>query len=490
MFPQASDQPTTAVAPAAAIQIESTVGARQQYRRLAYMTAATDTLSVLAAFAVASLVRFGPHLPPLDLVLVGALAPFAWVGIFALYRTYEVHRLAPAEQFRRIAVAIGIGVALVAISSFWSKDSFSRLWIALAWAFALVFVVSSRRAWQGWVERRREEGQFAFRTLIAGANWEGVKLARALASGNHGFVPLGFVSASSEGLAPAGPAPLELPVLGELSSLRGTVTEARADCVFVAASALSNEQMRTVLQQMRQEGVEVRVSANLPETLSTRVTARPVDGVMTLSLRPVQLTGTQALVKRTLDLALACLGLLVLSPLFAAIAIAIKVSSPGPVLFRQTRVGRHGTRFTMLKFRTMVDGAHGLRDHLIMLNEASGPLFKIRKDPRTTRLGRWLRTWSLDELPQLVNVLKGDMSLVGPRPSLPEEVRLYRDWQFDRLEVRPGITGLWQVNGRSEVAFDEYVRLDLFYIENWSVAYDLFILAKTLPAIVSRTGAF
>jgi lipopolysaccharide/colanic/teichoic acid biosynthesis glycosyltransferase len=160
------------------------------------------------------------------------------------------------------------------------------------------------------------------------------------------------------------------------------------------------------------------------------------------------------------------------------------------VLYKQVRVGRNGKLFTIYKFRTMVDGAERMQRELEARNEADGPLFKMRNDPRVTRFGRWLRRFSLDEVPQLLNVVRGQMSLVGPRPALPNEVANYEDWHRDRLEVPPGLTGLWQVRGRSELSFDDYVRLDLFYIENWSITYDLFILAKTIPSVLTRKGAF
>jgi lipopolysaccharide/colanic/teichoic acid biosynthesis glycosyltransferase len=168
----------------------------------------------------------------------------------------------------------------------------------------------------------------------------------------------------------------------------------------------------------------------------------------------------------------------------------VKATSRGPVLFRQQRVGRDGQLFTIYKFRTMVHDAESRLALLADQNEAQGPLFKIRKDPRITRMGRWLRRASLDELPQLLNVLTGEMSLVGPRPPLPTEVAVYHDWHRDRLAVQPGITGLWQVGGRSELSFDDAVRLDLFYIENWSLTLDLFILGKTVPAVLSSRGAY
>ena len=194
--------------------------------------------------------------------------------------------------------------------------------------------------------------------------------------------------------------------------------------------------------------------------------------------------------KRLFDLAVSLTALALLVPLLAVIALLVKLGSPGPVLYRQQRVSRGGRLFELLKFRTMVVGAEYMVADLKARNEADGPLFKIRDDPRVTRVGRFLRRYSLDELPQLWNVLKGEMSLVGPRPPLPREVDAYEDWQLDRLEVRPGITGLWQVSGRSELPFDEYVRLDLFYIENWSLAYDLFIIAKTIPMLLAARGAF
>jgi lipopolysaccharide/colanic/teichoic acid biosynthesis glycosyltransferase len=187
---------------------------------------------------------------------------------------------------------------------------------------------------------------------------------------------------------------------------------------------------------------------------------------------------------------MAGVSLVVLSPLLVGIALAIKLTSRGPVLFRQRRVGLRGRPFTMLKFRTMRPGADRDVDRLRAEHGVKDLMFKLPDDPRVTRVGRWLRRSSLDELPQLLNVIKGDMSMVGPRPALPEEAARYQDWQFDRLEVPPGITGLWQVSGRADLSFDESVRLDLFYIENWSLAYDFYIVVKTVPVMLSGRGAY
>jgi exopolysaccharide biosynthesis polyprenyl glycosylphosphotransferase len=316
-------------------------------------------------------------------------------------------------------------------------------------------------------------------------NDEAIRLSDVTGSGPFGFRPIGFVATGPHSSETDG-----LPVLGLVADLPRVLSDTGADCVFVASSAVTVDEMRNISKLVRRAGAELRVTAQLPEVLSSRLAIQAVGGVMSLSLKPVRLTGPQATAKRTFDLLLGAIGLLLSLPLFAAIALATRLLSPGPIFYRQERVGRYGTPFTLLKFRTMVVGADALLPSLKQQNEAVGPLFKIRRDPRVTRIGGWLRRWSLDELPQLINVLRGDMSLVGPRPPLPHEVTQYQDWHFDRLEVRPGITGLWQVNGRSDLSFDEGARLDIFYIENWSLAYDLFILAKTIPAVLSSRGAY
>jgi exopolysaccharide biosynthesis polyprenyl glycosylphosphotransferase len=206
------------------------------------------------------------------------------------------------------------------------------------------------------------------------------------------------------------------------------------------------------------------------------------------SLRRHRFSRRQRLLKRTVDLGVTSVALVIATPVMLAIALAIKLTSPGPVLFKQRRVGAHEREFTILKFRTMVVGAHAQREALD--NEADGLLFKMRRDPRVTRVGRFLRKTSLDELPQLFNVLGGAMSLVGPRPALPEETARYAESQRGRLRVKPGVTGLWQVNGRHDLAFEDYVRYDLFYVENWSLTMDLYILAKTIPALLTARGSY
>jgi exopolysaccharide biosynthesis polyprenyl glycosylphosphotransferase len=337
----------------------------------------------------------------------------------------------------------------------------------------------------GFPPRPPRRGRLTLRTLVVGANLEAEHLAATLQTRELGFQPVGFVTGGHDELRLD-----DQRVLGPVGRLPELIRETGADCVFVASSAVTPADVAQVMKARRHERVEVRFTANLPAVLSSRLAPQTVGDVMALSVNVPQLTRVQAAAKRACDVAVAALGLLTLAPLLAAVAVAVKATSRGPVLFRQERVGLRGRPFTLVKFRTMVDGAELLLGGLLDRNEADGPLFKLRRDPRVTRVGAVLRRWSIDELPQLWNVLSGEMSLVGPRPPLPGEVERYEEWQRDRLEVRPGITGLWQVSGRSELSFDDYVRLDLFYVENWSVAYDLYILSKTLPLLVTARGAW
>jgi len=282
----------------------------------------------------------------------------------------------------------------------------------------------------------------------------------------------------------------DVPVLGAARDIVRIATEQNADTIMIASSAFDHEVLGRIIAELRGVDVDVHISSGLFEVLSSRVLVSEIAGVPLITIKGITLSRTNLLVKRTFDLVVAGLIVLVGSPIWLAIAAAIKLSSPGPVFYGQERVGRDGERFRMLKFRSMHCDAEARLAELVASNEASGPLFKIKDDPRVTSVGRWLRKFSLDEFPQLINVLRGEMSLVGPRPPLPHEVERYtvKDWR--RLEVVPGMTGLWQVSGRSKLTFDEMVSLDLFYIENWSVTLDLTLLVRTIPAVVFARGAY
>jgi exopolysaccharide biosynthesis polyprenyl glycosylphosphotransferase len=269
------------------------------------------------------------------------------------------------------------------------------------------------------------------------------------------------------------------------------VRTAGATAVAVAGSrAVAGGDLRALSWALQGTGVDLVVAPAMTDVAGPRISVRLVEGLPLLHVEEPELAGVRRAVKGALDRIGACLLGLLCAPLLLAIALAIKVTSSGPVFFRQERVGLGGRTFSMLKFRSMRQGAEEECAGLVHLNVHDGPLFKIRNDPRVTAVGRWLRRHSLDELPQLWNVVRGSMSLVGPRPPLPAEVERYGAEAMRRLLVKPGMTGLWQINGRSELPWEETVRLDLFYVENWSVGLDLMVLAKTLPAVLRCRGAY
>jgi exopolysaccharide biosynthesis polyprenyl glycosylphosphotransferase len=458
--------------------------ARAAYRRLYRWVAVSDVVAIELALLCAYWIRFGIGVPTEDFALLLAAAPLIVLAVFGAAHLYQALRFAPAEEFRRIVLAVSAAIVVLMLDSFWLKANLSRAWIGTSWALALVAALFARRLWHARFGRLRARGVLSFPTVLVGENDEARRLLTIMGTPSFGFRPIGVVATGDVGIR------LNVPVLGRVSELREVLVSSGAECVFVAASAVDGEDLKAIAKAVRLSGVEVRITATLPEVLASRLTVQPLGGLAALSFQPVRLSGGQVIAKFTFDILVAGCLALVLSPLLAAIAIGVKLSSPGPVLFRQRRIGLRGRPFTMMKFRTMRIGADRDVASLRTEHQVQDVMFKMRDDPRVTRVGRWLRRFSLDELPQLFNVIRGDMSLVGPRPALPEEVARYEDWHLDRLEVPPGITGLWQISGRADLSFDECVQLDLFYIENWSLAYELFILAKTIPVLLSQRGAY
>lgn len=453
------------------------------YRSIALRIAVTDAVCLVAALLVAWVVRFGFIALPIDYLAVVYTGPFIWVGIFHSFGLYAPQHLAPAEEFRRTALATAIGLMTVMLVSFWLESSFSRGWVGLTLIFALLLESAARRAWRRHQSRLKTNGVLAFRTVIVGSSDEAENLATALSMQGSGFVPVGYVSAGGAQLVDG------LPTLGHTHRLREVIREFGVECIFVCPSDVSDGDMLLVAQASRHEGVEVRVSANLPEILSSRLAVQPFGGAMAISIKPVRLTRSQTSLKRATDLVVGSLALLLFLPIMGAVALAIRSTSSGSIFFRQPRVTKDGRVFTMYKFRTMV--AHADR----MLEEGSvdvnAPFFKLRDDPRLTSVGRFIRRVSLDELPQLINVLRGEMSLVGPRPLPVDQVNSNPILlESTRHDVRAGITGWWQINGRSDISPEEALRMDLFYIENWSLTFDLFILCKTFLAAVGTRGAY
>ncbi len=282
-----------------------------------------------------------------------------------------------------------------------------------------------------------------------------------------------------------------VPIVGSLTSVPEAVAKLGVDTVAVTASrGLTSGVLKRLGWDLEGAGVDLIVAPALTDVAGPRVHIRPVSGLQLLYVEQPEFTGPTWAMKEAFDRALAALALLVLSPLLVLIAASIRLTSTGPVIFRQVRVGRNGEVFTVYKFRTMVVGAETHLEALWEISEGNGVLFKLKDDPRVTRVGRFLRRLSLDELPQLWNVLVGSMSVVGPRPALPNEAERYGRSTARRLLVKPGITGLWQVSGRSDLSWEDSVRLDLYYVENWSFAGDVQILWKTLSAVVRGQGAY
>jgi exopolysaccharide biosynthesis polyprenyl glycosylphosphotransferase len=457
--------------------------ARLAFRRLSIALALADAASIVAALLALQYVASVWTSIDGALVLTLAVASLEWIAVFHAFGLYRVEHLSAWEEFRGIFSATTVGVGVIMVSSFWWEASISRPLLAWTWLFAISFELLTRRLFRWRIRQLKRDGTLTLRTLLVGTNEEAARLARVLQPSVRGFAPIGCVSTSEATDLDGG-----LPRIGRLDELADIIRRERAECVFVASSAVSPKDVIDISRACRQAEVEMRVSANLPDILTSRLSIQPIDDVMALYLKPVRLTRTQAALKRSFDLLVSVPALIVLLPLMAVVAMAIRSTSSGPVIFRQRRMTKNGRVFTMLKFRTMVaDADHAAHPKVADLTE---PFFKMRDDPRLTGIGYVLRKLSLDELPQLWNVVRGDMSLVGPRPLIIEQIEADPELLEPRHEVKAGMTGWWQINGRSDVELGDAVRLDLFYIDNWSLSLDLYILLKTVGVILRGKGAF
>jgi exopolysaccharide biosynthesis polyprenyl glycosylphosphotransferase len=456
-------------------------GPLRRYHHIAMGLAVSDAVCVVVALVSAYLLRYSGRPMPAGEIVVIVLTPIIWVGVFQAFDLYAIQHLAPPEEFRRIIGASSVGIVLLALTSYWSHSSLSRTWVGLTWALAVALELLTRRCWRARMWRLRLDGRLALRTLVVGTSPEAKRLVEILRAPGSGFLPLGYARALDAG-HPVGSAN-SLPVFGGLDELDRLVHEQDVDCLFVASTGISLEEMSRVSQTARRAGTEVRVLANLPQTLTSRLSLLKVGPAVALALKPVRLSGRQAAMKRALDLVVASIALLITAPLWVVIAVAIRLDSRGPVFFSQERVTKDGRVFRMHKFRSMRTGADAALD-------TTRPFFKLQADPRLTRVGAFLRRFSLDELPQFWNVITGDMSIVGPRPLPADQVAANPELLSPRHVVPAGVTGWWQTNGRSRVTPEEALRLDLFYIENWSPTLDLYILLKTFGAVVGRDGAY
>jgi exopolysaccharide biosynthesis polyprenyl glycosylphosphotransferase len=442
---------------------------------------------VVGVFMAAQL-RFGSNVTSMYLALSLAL-PVLWIAALWLAGAYDVRFIGTgSDEYRKVLnAAIGL-TAAVAIFSYAINLELSRAYVVIALPGLTVFDLLGRYALRKRLHQRRMSGKCLRMVVAVGHELAVADLVTELGRDRyHGLTVVGAcVVQPGECDELAG-----VPVYGGLDDITAAVKAFGADTVAVTTCPEMNGiRLRGLAWELEKTGTDLCVSPALLDVAGPRTTIRPTAGLTLLHVDHPQLTGFRLVIKDLFDRCAAAAALVVLAPILAVVAIAIRLHDGGPVLFEQVRIGKDGHEFRIYKFRTMVVDAEQRRAELLAINDSDGVLFKLRKDPRVTGVGAHLRRWSLDELPQLFNVFLGHMSLVGPRPAVPDEVAKYADHVRRRLVVKPGLTGLWQVNGRSDLSWDESVRLDLRYVENWSFALDMQIMWKTVSALARGSGAY
>jgi exopolysaccharide biosynthesis polyprenyl glycosylphosphotransferase len=462
----------------------------------------SDAVMLVVAGWLATYVRYGtlrhiPALPQLGLRATYAWLTFVIAGIWIVCLAYE--RLYVLErvfwgtgEYSRVVRGLSLGVVGFILASFaLGLPGISRGWVILAWGFAIIFAIVGRATVRWILASQRRRGRLLKPALIVGHNAEAADLIRILKANNSsGLVPIGCLASSQADRLELDYCSPDVPVLGYAGEIREVLDRTEVDTVIIASTAFDHEIVARIINELRGRDLDIEMSSALFDVTTSRVLVREVSGVPLISIRGVAFTPWKRFVKRTFDLVVGGAIIAIGMPIWLLVALAIVIDSRGPVFYRQQRLGMRGRPFGMIKFRSMVRDADARLMQLQAENEASGAMFKIKKDPRITRVGRFMRKFSIDEFPQLLNVMVGEMSLVGPRPPLPSEADRYSEYHWRRMEVLPGMTGLWQVSGRSQLTFDDMVRLDLFYIENWSVGFDMGLLLRTIPAVVFAKGAY
>lgn len=468
-------------------------------------SAATDALLVWLSFVFAYWLRYrlevgGSVLPgfaqPFDFFISKALILVVIsVAIFRLRGLYNLPRWTSLlDESSTILSGATTAMAVVILFSFLQRFYPSRLIFIYAWLTMIALLLAKRvitRTGRGMLWSR---GIGVDRVLVVGAGPAGRRYMEHILNSPHvGHHLIGFVDVApaDEDWAVATERKVIRPAyLGQLAAIPIVVDEQNVDEVVIALPPTAHQQVLPILEQCREHDVSFTLVPDLFELAIDRVITYEVGGLPLIRLKESRIRGGNYVIKRAMDILIASLVLFVTSPLMLLIAIAIKLDSPGPILFPQERVGKNWKRFTLFKFRTMYQDAEKRKAELQAAYNVGDLLFKLKDDPRRTRIGRFLRTTSLDELPQFFNILVGEMSVVGPRPQVPAEVENYEEWHCRRLDVTPGLTGLWQVNGRSDLTFDEMVRLDVYYAEHWSPWLDIKLILRTIPAVILARGAY
>jgi exopolysaccharide biosynthesis polyprenyl glycosylphosphotransferase len=461
----------------------------------------TDSLIVCASVALAQYIRFGdsPHASLYSsrvLTLYSVLFATLWLSALAMFRTRSIRVIgAGIEEYRRIVSASFWTFGIIAIANLLAKIFLARGYLAVALPVGTLGLLVSRGLWRYYIASKRADGNYRTRVLAIGDRKGVAQLAQELTRNpRDGYVVVG---AAIPGYGPSRGKTLqvhgqEIPILGDETHALAAIGDCGADTVALTGTERFGAQgIKQLMWRLENMDVDLVVAPGVIDVAEGRLALRPVAGFPLLHVEKPQYEGAKSFQKRAFDFCFALAALIGTSPILLASAVAIKLTSKGPVFYPSERIGLDGKPFTMMKFRTMVDGADSQVQALMSMNESpGGMLFKIRQDPRVTPVGKVLRRYSIDELPQFINVLKQDMSVVGPRPPLRREVVQYNGDVKRRLLVKPGVTGLWQVNGRSDLAWDESVRLDLSYVDNWSMASDFLLIAKTLKAVVASDGAY
>jgi exopolysaccharide biosynthesis polyprenyl glycosylphosphotransferase len=461
-------------------------------RRYVVQLVLVDAVCAGGAVLLGWSVRFGF---PADARVVGYLASSGvfvagWLFSLLLAGAYEIQRIGvgAGEYQRLLRAGVNLGGS-VAILAYLTHVALARTFLAIMLPAGVVAMMLGRFALRKVVHARRARGEWTSQILAVGTRESVAHLAAVLK--RNKLAGLNVIGACVDGMAVGEEVLAGVPVVGSVSNAADEAAHLDADIVAVAGTGLGPRRVRELGWQLEGTGRSMVVAPELTDVAGPRVHVSPVEGLPLMWVDQPAFTGARRVVKRGLDVVGATLLLLVTGPALLAVGLLIRLTSRGPALYRSTRLGEHGRPFTVLKFRTMFTGSDQSRADLLQMNEFEGGiLFKIRRDPRVTRLGRILRKLSIDELPQLINVIGGSMSLVGPRPPLPDEVERYGLHVRRRLLVKPGMTGLWQVSGRSDLSWDEAVRLDLYYVENWSLGLDLAIVLRTIWVVLTGRGAY
>ena len=443
------------------------------------VAAATGLQALLASVSVRS-------------ALAAGMLILFWSFFLAGMRSRENRCLGSgAIEYQRVAHATGLAFGAVAIWTLFVGWEGDRIILFASLILGLTSLLVSRWAWRRWLRDQRREGEYCSRVLVVGERRDVEYVVGTLAAEATGFHVVGATLIGEDQRPVDDPQHHRVPLQGSIDRVTEAAAAIFADTIVIATRPPNDPDfVRRLSWKLEGTAANVLLSNQITDIVGPRVSFRPVDGLPMVQIKIPSYEGGHYLLKRSLDVTVSLAALVGIALLTPFIAIAIKLDSAGPVFFSQLRVGKDGRQFRMFKFRTMTANAESQLSELMTRNEGSGALFKLRADPRVTRVGKLLRGLSVDELPQFWNVLRGDMSVVGPRPPLPDEVVTYDGKVVRRLYVKPGITGPWQVGGRSDLSWEDSVRLDLSYVENWSVMNDLQLIWRTARVVLQRKGAY